>query len=173
MEALPDGWSEAFRDRAVAPCSDRALVLSSLDIPHQMLHLGGYCRLVVPDEFLERARFEIWQYEQENRPVAQVQPLFTPHYQDAWPGVIAYIALIGLFAWCAGVAAFNRDWLAAGRIDGLRLRDGEIWRAFTALTLHLDIRHLLGNMGFGGLFGFFAGRLLGPGVAWLTNGHAG
>ena len=36
----------------------------------------------------------------------------------------------------------------------------------TALTLHLDVAHLVANLGFGVLFGYFAGQLLGPGVAW-------
>lgn len=165
---IPENWAVVFEHRAMPPCSDRALVLTSLDIPHQLLHTGGMCLLVVPTEFEERAKFEIWQYEQENRPTTLPEPRITPVYQDALPGLIAYIGLIGLFAWLAGEAVFNRDWLAAGRMDGTEFRDGELWRAFTALTLHLDLRHLLGNMGFGGLFGYFAGRLLGSGAAWLT-----
>jgi membrane associated rhomboid family serine protease len=38
----------------------------------------------------------------------------------------------------------------------------------TALTLHGGLRHLLGNIGFGALFGYFAGRLLGSGIAWFA-----
>lgn len=168
MTDLPEGWSSAFSARLMPRCSERALVLSSLNIPHQILHAGGACHLVVPDEFLERARHELWQYEQENRPARSAGPRVEPVHQDGVPGVVTYIGLIGLFAWLAGEAAFGRDWLAAGRMDGARFRDGEIWRAFTALTLHLDLRHLVGNMGFGGVFGYFAGRLLGAGAAWLT-----
>ncbi len=161
-------WTVAFEHRSVAACSDRALVLASLDIPHQMVHSDGFCRLIVPPEASERARLELEQYERENRQAAPAPRPVEPVYQDALPGVLAYIGTIGLFAWLAGEAAFGRDWLAAGRIDGRLLREGELWRTFTALTLHLDLKHLLGNMGFGALFGLFAGRLAGPGVAWLT-----
>ena len=38
----------------------------------------------------------------------------------------------------------------------------------TALTLHADAAHLVGNMVFGSVFGLFAARLLGSGVAWLA-----
>jgi len=38
----------------------------------------------------------------------------------------------------------------------------------TALTLHLDQEHLLGNVLFGVVAGIAAGRLLGPGVAWAS-----
>ncbi len=165
---LPDDWVVAFEDRSVGACSDRALVLTSLDIPHQLLRVDGFCRLLVPREFGERAKYELWQYERENESAAPTTPAIAPVFHDALPGVLVYIGAIGLTAWLAGEAAFGRDWLAAGRIDGVRLRAGELWRMFTALTLHLDLKHLLGNMGFGALFGFFAGRVAGPGVAWLT-----
>ena len=48
------------------------------------------------------------------------------------------------------------------------VRAGEAWRAVTALTLHLDVGHLLSNLGFGTVFGLLAGQLLGPGVAWAS-----
>ena len=168
MLQIPEGWSVAFEHPAVAACSDRALVLTSLDIPHEILHVDGLCRLVVPNEYLERARYEIWAYETENRAGPAPPPPVPVTEQDGLPGILFYIGTIGLFAWLTGEAMFGRDWLAAGRIDGRLLRDGELWRTFTALTLHLDIRHLLGNMGFGAFFGYFAGRLAGSGVAWLT-----
>jgi membrane associated rhomboid family serine protease len=88
-------------------------------------------------------------------------------YQNGVPGAFAYVVVVCLVAWLAGEGSFNRDWLAAGRVDGALIRQGEWWRTVTALTLHSGIRHLLGNLGFGVLFGIFAGRLAGPGVAWL------
>jgi rhomboid protease GluP len=71
-----------------------------------------------------------------------------------------------LTAYCAGNAAFGADWLSLGSLDaGAR---GEWWRAVTALTLHLDQEHLLGNLLFGAVAGAAASRLLGPGIAWAS-----
>ena len=77
-----------------------------------------------------------------------------------------YILILLLTAYCAGNGTFGADWLSLGSLDaGAR---GEWWRAVTALTLHLDQEHLLGNVLFGAVAGIAASRLLGPGVAWAS-----
>ncbi|MCD7097787.1 rhomboid family intramembrane serine protease [Stenotrophomonas sp. MMGLT7] len=48
-----------------------------------------------------------------------------------------------------------QDWMAA-------LRDGSVWRLVTALFLHADWSHLLGNLVFLLIFGLPAERVLGP-----------
>ncbi|MEM7500968.1 MAG: rhomboid family intramembrane serine protease [Pseudomonadota bacterium] len=162
------GWVAVFADAAHGPCAERSLVLTSLNIPHEILQEGDRYVLAVPSDVAERAKFELWQYEEENR--AQQRPAPPPPMptRDPLPGLLFYIGAIGLFAWLAADTIFGHDWLARGRIDGYALRSGELWRPFTALTLHLNLRHLVGNMVFGALFGFFAGRLAGSGVGWLA-----
>jgi rhomboid protease GluP len=59
---------------------------------------------------------------------------------------------------------FGLDWLLLGDLDAGAA--GEWWRAITALTLHLDQEHLLGNLLFGVIGGIALARLIGPGVAW-------
>jgi len=44
---------------------------------------------------------------------------------------------------------------------------GQWWRAWTALTLHLDGPHLAANLAAGVWFGYLAARQLGAGTAWL------
>jgi membrane associated rhomboid family serine protease len=124
--------------------------------------------LLVPATASERAKFELWQYEQENRPKRARTTLPIPRYQDGIAGVVVYLLVLCVIAWFAGESAFGVNWFAAGRIDGELIRLGEWWRSVTALTLHSGMRHLIGNLGFGALFGYFAGRLLGSGVAWLA-----
>ncbi len=51
-----------------------------------------------------------------------------------------------------------------GAIDAARVQSGEWWRAWTALTLHVDASHLATNLGAGIWFGYLAGRQLGPGI---------
>lgn len=124
--------------------------------------------LVTPAPLAEKARFELWEYDQENRSTAKIVKPLAPDYNQAIPGVIAYLIVVVLVAWLSGIAAFGQDWIAAGRIDGELIRDGEWWRTFTALTLHGSLKHILGNIVFGVFFGLLAGGLVGPGVAWLT-----
>jgi membrane associated rhomboid family serine protease len=124
--------------------------------------------IVVPASYLERARFEIWQFESENEKPRPSRPRLTPVYQDSAWGVAGYIAVISIVAVLAGEAVFNRDWLAAGRVDGELIRAGEWWRTVTALTLHSGLSHFAGNVVFGAIFGIMAGRILGPGVTWLA-----
>ena len=54
------------------------------------------------------------------------------------------------------------------------VQHGQLWRAWTALTLHLDVGHIVANLGAGIWFGWLAGRLIGPGTAWalIVNGAA-
>ena len=168
-----ENWQVVFNSASRQQCSDRALVLHSLSIPYQIEENGTACVLLVPETVYEKAKFELWQYDNENqKPVAAVATI-KPVYQNAFPGVAIYVLIICLVAWLAGEATFNQNWYAAGRVDGTLIRDGEWWRPFTALTLHSGLSHLLGNIGFGLVFGLLAGSLAGPGVAWLAIVLAG
>jgi membrane associated rhomboid family serine protease len=156
-----------FESRSRRACKDRALVLASARIPYQLIEDAASCALVVPAEHSPRAADELRLYEEENPPQLPRKPVHFEH-QDGVPGVVAYLLVVCFVGWMAGESTFSRDWLTAGRIDGELLRAGEWWRSVTALTLHSGLRHLAGNIIFGTFFGLFAGRLLGPGVAWLV-----
>jgi membrane associated rhomboid family serine protease len=143
-------------------------VLQAVDIPFELLQDGERSLLVVPAEVVERAKHELWEYETENQPRASRAVPLEPVYQDGTWGVVGYIVVISVVAVLAAEAFFNRDWFAAGRVDGALIRAGEWWRTVTALTLHSGMPHFAGNVGFGALFGIMAGRVLGPGVTWLA-----
>ncbi len=165
---MDEGWTVVFDSDNRQACNDRALVLTSLKIPYEILSDNYQYRLVVPTEVAEKAKYEIWQYDKENQPVPRPKPRLVPEFQNAAPGVVVYIFIVCLVAWLAGESAFNRDWVSAGRVDGELIRQGEWWRTLTALTLHSGFRHLVGNIGFGALFGILAGRLFGSGLTWLS-----
>ena len=143
-------------------------MLHALEIPYEIVSVEQQTVIVVPAEFIEKAKYELWQYEQENRKAKPRVAAITPAYESGVPGVAIYVAIICLVAWIAGEALFNRDWFALGRVDGELIRDGEWWRTITALMLHSGVRHLAGNIVFGILFGLMAGRLVGSGVAWCA-----
>ncbi len=156
-----------FESRNRRSCADRALVLAALRIPHQVIDDGHSAALLVPAEHSARAVEEIRLYDEENPPL---RPKKRRHidYHDALPGVAWYFLVVCAVAWLAGYSIFGHDWFDAGRVDGQLIRNGEWWRTITALTLHADAKHLVGNLVFGVLFGIFAGRLLGSGIAWLA-----
>jgi rhomboid protease GluP len=156
-----------FESRNRQSCADRALVLTSLEIPHQVIDDGASCALIVPAAYSARANAEIQLYDSENPPVVRT-PTKRIEYQDAVPGLVAYVLVVCLVAGMAGYSFFQSNWFTAGRVDGELIRQGEVWRLFTALTLHSGVKHLLSNLVFGVFFGIFAGRLLGSGVAWLA-----
>lgn len=156
-----------YESRNRRRCSERALVLASVQIPYELVDDGLSCAIVVPAEFSPRAVEELRLYEDENRP-ARLRPRRAVVYQDALPGVIGFVLVVCAVAWMAGYSFFGSNWFGEGRVDGSLIRAGEWWRTITALTLHADIRHLLGNLIFGVFFGIFAGRLLGSGVTWLA-----
>jgi hypothetical protein len=156
-----------FESRNRQSCADRALVLESVQIPHQLYDDGLSCALIVPAHYSAQAASELRLYDEENPPVHRKVPQRTDYY-DALPGLVGYVLVVCLVAGMAGYSYFQSNWFVAGRVDGELIRHGELWRLFTALTLHADIKHLLSNLVFGVFFGLFAGRLLGSGVAWLT-----
>jgi len=164
---LPDGWDIVFESNSRSECSDRALVLHALGIRYEIVSTGRLTLLLVEEALIEKAKFELWQYDEENRKPKPRGSSITPVYQNSIPGVAIYVAIICGVAWLASEAAFNRDWFVAGRVDGALIRNGEWWRTITALTLHSGARHLAGNIVFGVLFGLMAGRLAGSGVAWF------
>jgi rhomboid protease GluP len=156
-----------FESRNRQSCADRALVLESLQIPHQLFDDGTSCALLVPAHWSAQAVSELHLYDEENPPLLRKIPPRI-EYHDAVPGLVGYVLVICLVAGMAGYSFFQANWFVAGRVDGELIRHGELWRLFTALTLHADIKHLLSNLVFGVFFGLFAGRLLGSGVAWLA-----
>lgn len=156
-----------FESRNRRACSDRALVLASFKIPHEIVEDSRFCVLIVPAEHSAQAADELRLYDEENPPLRPT-PIIALDHQNAVPGVVAYVIIVCAVAWLAGTSFLEQDWLRAGRIDGVLVRDGEWWRTVTALTLHSGLRHLLGNIVFGVAFGLLAGRLLGSGMAWLA-----
>ena len=59
-------------------------------------------------------------------------------------GVVVALLLIGFFA-VTGPSTGHSVWFARGSATTERIVAGEWWRTVTALTLHIDAPHLLGN----------------------------
>jgi rhomboid protease GluP len=138
-------------------------MLEARGIEHEILESEGTWALSVPAPLLHRAYDEIVRYSAE-RSVPRTKPRIIEPQPGALWGALVYVIILLLTAYCAGIGLFGADWFSAGDLDAAAAR--EWWRAVTALTLHVDQEHLLGNVLFGVVAGAAAGRLLGPGLAW-------
>ena len=58
-------------------------------------------------------------------------------------GVSAGLFLLGFFAMSNLMSGV--PWLERGSANAAKIIEGEVWRSITALTLHADIAHALGN----------------------------
>ncbi len=151
-------------------CREFSLVLEARGIEHEVRESGGYWVLTVPPSLVHQAYDEINRYSAE-RNVPRGAPTLIEPFPGAAIGAVGYALILLVTAYCAGIGLFGADWLSLGALDAGAAR--EWWRALTALTLHLDQEHLMGNLLFGAVAGIAAGRLLGPGVAWASILGAG
>jgi membrane associated rhomboid family serine protease len=156
-----------YRATHAQECMERALVLTAMGIDHAVRRdWWGWC-LQVEGDTVSDATKQLDLYEQENR-AAAAPPTLTRPAGGARLGVLGYATvLLTVFA-LQGRYGFGIDWTSVGRVDVAAIRAGEYWRMITALTLHRDLWHLLGILGFGALFAVFLSRQLGGGVTWLA-----
>lgn len=147
-----------------------SLVLSAVRLPHRLRMQPGRWLVEVPAQLAEAARAEIGDFEEENSnwpPPPRKADRVSAVIESQPPVVFVFMALI-LFYGITGPWAWASQWFTQGALSAQQvLRHGEWWRVVTALTLHADTEHLLGNVVFGGLLAFFLCRLLGSGLGWL------
>lgn len=157
-----------FRSRRRRECDERLLVLTSVGV-EGFVSLGeGEFLLQVDAADATQAARHLSQYEAENRapPPPPPPPRLYPH---AWIGCAAYVMVLVGVAWVLSNGLVRLDAFDQGVLDAARVQAGEWWRAWTALTLHLDGPHLAANLGAGMWFGYLAGRQMGVGTAWLLT----
>ncbi len=160
-----DFWRCVRRGRHRRPIDDAGFVLTALGIEHHIGFEEGQWCVWVPLELAERAEAELDSYQRENARGRGPAALTT--IDNGWAGVIAFLCVIWALPTLEAHDFFGWAWREAGHMHAGRVMDGEWWRTVTALTLHGDIGHIIGNSVFGALFGFFLGRHMGSGLAWL------
>jgi rhomboid protease GluP len=156
-----------FRSRQARACRERALVLTSQSIPFLQLEDGGGHRLLVEEHRAAHALAELRRYEEENVHFQKSRHL-PPAAPFARSGAVALALVLVILAGAQWRAALDLDWTGRGAAVAGLIRDGELWRAATALTLHLDIPHLLSNLVFGLAFAYLVLHGFGAGVGSLA-----
>ena len=155
------------------------LALSARRIPHRRQKTEKGWHLLVPPRHLGEAEKEISLFEQENR--NWPPPADHPELADNSLVTLSVLGLLAIFhnVTLMDIQAFGHapvNWVGLGNADAHKILNGQWWRIVTALTLHADALHLLGNIGIGGFVLVLACRQLGSGLGWslvLLSGAAG
>lgn len=145
-----------------------SLVLSSQYIIHRVAGQTRVPAILIPSGEAEEAIEQITAFEKEN---AEWHTEWVPPSDIASPAAtITVVALLGVFhaLTVAGLYVSRAVWMSEGSAQAGLIVKGEWWRVVTALTLHVDVTHVLGNMVIGGFFVVWLCRELGTGLGWLS-----
>lgn len=146
-----------------------ALVLHAMDIPYEIDRNERSYRLEVPEEFRKNAERQIRLYEKEvigRKRDLRMEDQSSGIYSKVRLPLFFIIPLLFYVFQMYQLAVEYVPWKEAGYSSADLVLKGEWWRAVTALTLHADEGHFIGNLITGGLIAFFLSTLTGEGLAW-------
>lgn len=139
-----------------------ALLLTAEGIEHRIDSEKGRLTLLVPPEESARCEALIATFDDENRP----RPERTWRLNPSWSGLFAACVILVIFLKTGPLTGFDGP-VKLYAASSSRILAGEWHRTLTALFLHSDWPHLLGNMA--GLIIFATGvfQICGDGVGWF------
>jgi membrane associated rhomboid family serine protease len=145
---------------------DWALALTAAGIPHKLERTPAGWALIVAWRDEERVASELDAVQSENL-VATHSTAAELEYGTTYVG-FALAALFLAFYFITGSRDAAVIWFRAGSASADAILEGELWRTVTALTLHADAPHVLGNAVSCVIFVTAVCRTLGPGIgSWL------
>lgn len=154
---------------------DWSLVLQSIDVWHVVHRTFAGWILLVRNQDYDRASTSIDRYEAENRDWPPRRARERPRHEGTKLAPFIFLALAAFFVITGPVSAGSR-WFHRGTSVADLVLTSEPWRAVTALTLHADSAHVLGNVISGTIFASAVCSRLGPGggsLAVLASGVLG
>ncbi|MFO8112132.1 MAG: rhomboid family intramembrane serine protease [Desulfosalsimonadaceae bacterium] len=140
-----------------------SLVLKASFIPHRVKkHHRGFA-IFVDEHHFDAARHTVEQYFMENRMTYTLPDAAPPDADHGYAGIwiAAFLAAIHFYVQGTGAAA---DFWQNFGASAARINDGEWFRTITALFLHADSVHLVGNMAGMAIFGTAVSQVAGWGV---------
>lgn len=129
--------------RTSSQADEWALVLTSAGIANYVELDRGAWAVLVPADDAARAHAALAAYDEESRRPWPLRASSAPADLPWTVGAVVGLALLGFFAW-TGPPAVGGRWFERGAASAGLMRS-EPWRAVTALTLHVDVTHVLGN----------------------------
>ncbi len=142
-----------------------SLVLQATSIRHRIAHGNEGFELLVEEEDFSAAKHQLDIFEVENQDWPPIAPQIPTYPASEWFVVVFAAVLVGFYCitgpWASNTLFFANGAVHAGRI----INHGEWWRVLTALFLHADAVHLLGNVCLGSLLISYLCQQVGFGVA--------
>lgn len=151
----------SYDQEHISTCS---LVLSAVNISHTIVPQDGLFTICVAAEDTELAEYHLSSYAQESLEWPP-QPLdLEEHTSSVQPPTLIVIGALIIFYGVTGPWDTSSTWFSSGAGNADAILNGKEWyRLVTALTLHADLTHLLGNCLIGGFLLHFFCRLVGSG----------
>jgi membrane associated rhomboid family serine protease len=176
-QAIPPGIAAIAPTPSLRKAQEWLFVLRSVGIEgwiRQSADDGAFL-ILLPVAIRDRALEQLRTYEVENRDYPARPAPDKPLYGSSGYAALTMIALVFFFT-LTGPVSHGGRWFRAGIADSAAMLHGAPWQAVTALTLHADEMHVLGNAISGTIFLSAVHRRLGGGVgtlAVLVAGAAG
>jgi len=142
------------------------LVLLSANIKHEIRPSHGDWELWVADDAVDEAQKVLRNYVDENRAVETRTESQLANYRQTWAGIWGGLILL---TWYVAVHS-NPDMASIHRTyasSASHILRGEWYRSATALLLHADVVHLVGNLAGVGVFATAVCSVTGWGMGWL------
>ena len=170
---LPEGFALLGPVSSLRKAQEWLFVLRSVDLDGVVREpeRGRWGILVMQGQYA-RALETLRTYEAENRNWPPPQRRDTPLYERSSWAALTFAALVAFFL-ATGPAQAHSVWFQLGTADSFQILHGKPWQAVTALTLHADGSHVLGNAAAGTIFLTAVHRRLGAGMGTFVVLAAG
>ena len=147
--------------------ADWSLVLSAVGIDQQLDSRTGV--ILTRKRDAAQAMQEIQAFREENRYWPPPPTVVRPAVRTGNPPTLLMFGGLIIFYWLTGPWVKDNPWFEAGAVQSPAILElGEWWRLITALTLHADQMHLVGNCVIGGVIVHLLCKAVGYGMGWLV-----
>ncbi|MFT6044573.1 MAG: rhomboid protease GluP [Arenicella sp.] len=156
-----------FNSVSQRKCQEFNLVLQAMNFDSQVVSQDNRFYLLVNEQSAQQAYQQLKLYVTENTEQEIIAKPLRP-LSEGFIGAYVYALSLLIMGAFQSTKAFGFNWQANGLANSEKIADGEWWRTITALSLHADSAHLIGNIGFGAVFGLLVSQYIGSGAAWFS-----
>jgi rhomboid protease GluP len=173
MEIGQDQSAVLVREtRDFTQAQDWSTVLAAAGITHELRTVDGSFRITVAFADLDAAANALEGFDTEARQEREEQAAHVPDEPERPRSLLGLCSTLLLLSFYLVAGPWEAQppspWFAVGTASADAIMHGQWWRAVTALTLHANLPHLLGNVVAALLFVSAVGRALGPGLGALA-----